>query len=265
MSAPATAPAAILTRHGRVGVITLNRPDALNAANAALSLAVGEALEEIAADDELRVAVLTGTGRGFCAGMDLKAFADGEDVAAPGHPEWGFAGVARHPIAKPVIAAVNGVAVGGGCEIVLSCDLVVASRAARFGLPEVKRGLFAGGGGLLRLPRQIPRRVAMELILTGDLIDADRALALGLVNEVVAPEQLLPAALALADRIAVNAPLAVQTSKQVVLESMAHGDDWGDDAWRVNDAAIETIMTSADAAEGARAFAEKRAPVWTGR
>jgi crotonobetainyl-CoA hydratase len=254
-----------VTRQGHIGVITLNRPQAMNAVNAALATAAGEALEQLDADDAIRVVVLTGAGRAFCAGMDLKAFAGGEQIDPLGHPEWGFAGIVKHPVATPTIAAVNGPAMGGGAEIVLTCDLVVASTAARFGLPEVKRGLFAGGGGLLRLPRQLPRRVAMELILTGDPIDAERALEHGLVNQVVAPDDLLPAALALAERIAVNAPLAVRLSKQIVRDSAVYGDDWSPEIWQVNDALVEQVVTSADASEGARAFAEKRDPVWTGR
>lgn len=257
-------PAAVLTRHGRVAVITLNRPQALNAANAAMSTAVGAALCELAADDELLVGIITGAGRAFCAGMDLKAYAAGENVAADGHPEWGFAGAARHYVDKPVIAAVNGPAMGGGAELVLACDLVVASEAAVFALPEVKRGLFAAGGGVLRLPRQLPRRIAMELILTGEPLSAARALELGLVNQVVPVEQLLPAALELAGRIAANAPLAVQTSKRLMHSGLRWGDDWDDELWQLNEAAIDLIMNSKDGREGARAFAEKRDPVWQG-
>jgi crotonobetainyl-CoA hydratase len=197
--------------------------------------------------------------------MDLKAFAAGEDVAAPGHPEWGFAGLARHFVGKPLIAAVNGPAMGGGAEIVLACDLAVASTKASIGLPEVKRGLFAAGGGVIRLGRQIPRRIAAELIYTGEPIDGARALELGLVNRLVEPEVLLDTALALAQAIALNAPLAVQASKRLMHESFADGSDWSDRIWERNQRVVAQIQTSADGVEGARAFAEKRAPVWTGR
>jgi crotonobetainyl-CoA hydratase len=258
-------PVATLTRVGRVAVITLNRPGAMNAANAELSGAVGEAIETLANDPELRVGIITGTGRAFCAGMDLKAFAAGDDVAAPGHPEWGFAGVVRHYIAKPLIAAVNGFALGGGAEIVLACDLVVASTRATFGLPEVKRGLFAAGGGVLRLPRQVSRRVAMELILTGGSLTAQRALELGLVNRLAEPDDLISSALELANVIASNAPLAVQTSKRLFHSAFAYGDDWSEALWQLNDEAIDIMMRSEDAIEGARAFAEQRPAVFTGR
>jgi crotonobetainyl-CoA hydratase len=258
-------PAALFSRHGRVAVITLNRPRALNAANSALSTAVGQALETLAADPELQVGIITGTGRAFCAGMDLKAYAAGEDVSADGHPEWGFAGAARHYIDKPLIAAVNGLALGGGAELVLACDLVVASDKAVFALPEVKRGLFAAGGGVLRLPRQLPRRLAMELILTGEPLAAARALELGLINRVVPSEQLLDEALGLARQIAANAPLAVQTSKRLAHAGLRWGDDWDDELWQLNEAAIDVIMNSEDGREGARAFAEKRDPVWQGK
>ncbi|MDQ1735134.1 MAG: hypothetical protein QOH56_1385 [Pseudonocardiales bacterium] len=264
-AAPTDEPAALFSRHGRVGVITLNRPQALNAANSALSTAVGQALETLAADPELQVGIITGTGRAFCAGMDLKAYAAGEDVSADGHPEWGFAGAARHYIDKPLIAAVNGLALGGGAELVLACDLVVASDKAVFALPEVKRGLFAAGGGVLRLPRQLPRRLAMELILTGEPLAAARALELGLINRVVPSEQLLDEALGLARQIAANAPLAVQTSKRLAHAGLRWGDDWDDELWQLNEAAIDVIMNSQDGREGARAFAEKRDPVWQGK
>jgi crotonobetainyl-CoA hydratase len=258
-------PAATAERDGAVLLITLNRPDALNACNAELAGIVGAALEELEADPSLRVGVITGAGRAFCAGMDLKAFLAGEDVAAPGHPEWGFAGVGRHFVAKPLIAAVNGLAMGGGAELALACDLIVASRTARIGLPEVTLGLYPAGGGVLRLTRQIPYRLAMEMILTGTPIDAERALRIGLVNQVVEPDQVLPAALELAGRIAANGPLAVQASKQLVRDCAEFGDDWSDAIWAVNDAVFERLRVTADAVEGATAFTEKRPPTFTGR
>jgi len=256
----------LVTREDHVLIITLNRPESLNAVNASVSAAAGDALQYAQEDPEVRVVVVTGSGRGFCAGMDLKAYARGEDVAAPQHPEWGFAGLTRHFIDKPLIAAVNGFALGGGCEIVLACDLAIASQAATFGLSEVKRGLFAGGGGVFRLPRVVPRRVAMEMILTGEAISADAALQNGLVNRVVAPEQLLDETLRIARAIAANGPLAVQASKRLVHETFRYGSDWDDEIWRLNDRAAERVLGTEDGREGARAFAERRAPVWkTGR
>lgn len=255
---------ATVERHDSVLLITLNRPEALNACNAALAGDVGAALEELATDPALRVGVITGAGRAFCAGMDLKAFLDGEDVSAPGHPEWGFAGTARHDLDKPLIAAVNGLAMGGGAELALSCDLIVASSKAKIGLPEVKLGLFAAAGGVLRLTRQIPYRLAMEMILTGEPIDAEQALRCGLVNRVVEPESVVPAALELAARIAANGPLAVQASKRLVRDTARFGDDWSDEMWAVNDAVFRRVSATADAREGATAFTEKRPPVFTG-
>ncbi|MTD15988.1 crotonase/enoyl-CoA hydratase family protein [Nakamurella sp. YIM 132087] len=257
-------PAVLYHRDGTVGVITLNRPKAMNSANAALSDLVGEYLEQIAADPEVRVGVITGTGRAFCAGMDLKAFAAGEDVAGK-HPEWGFAGAAQHWIDKPLIAAVNGFAFGGGAELMLACDLAVISSTASIAVPEVKRGLFAAGGGAVRLARLLPRRLAAELLLTGRPLTAPEALAAGLVNRMVEPDELMPATLELAREIGANAPLALQVTKQVMYRSLAAGDDWTDEAWAENAAAFAKIAVSADAAEGATAFAEKRDPVWTGK
>jgi crotonobetainyl-CoA hydratase len=270
MTSPATDPAAaepavLFERIGNVGVITLNRPKAMNSANAELSGLLGGYLEQVAADPEIRVAVVTGTGRAFCAGMDLKAFAAGEDTACPGHPEWGFAGAAQHWIDKPVIAAVNGFAFGGGAELMLSCDLAVAASTAQVGVPEVKRGLFAAGGGAIRLPRLMPRRLAAEILLTGRPLTAEQALAAGLVNKVVAAEELMDATLELAAEVAANAPLALQATKKVMYRSLEFGDDWTEEAWAINGAEFATLAASQDALEGARAFAEKRDPVWTGK
>jgi crotonobetainyl-CoA hydratase len=258
-------PVALFERRGAVGVITLNRPRAMNAVNAALSTAVGEAVEELAADPELRVGVVTGSGRAFCAGMDLKEFAAGRPVSAPGHEDWGFAGITRHYIDKPLIAAVNGFALGGGTEILLACDLAVMSEDAVLGLPEVSRGLFAAAGGIVRLPRMVPRRVAMEAILTGDPVDAARALELGLVNRVVPADQVLSAAIGLAERIGRNAPLAVQASKRLAYRGLRVGDDWSDELWELNDGEFAAIAATEDALDGARAFTEKRAPRWQAR
>jgi enoyl-CoA hydratase len=247
-------------RTGGVELLTINRPDARNSIDLATSLGIGAALDALADDDDVRVVVLTGSGdRAFCAGMDLKAFARGEDVtAAPG----GFAGITQRFFPKPIVAAVNGAALAGGFEVMLSCDIVVAANHAIFGIPEVTRGLFAAAGGLIRLPKRIPRAVALELALTGDPIGAARAHALGLVNRVVAPEDVLPEALAIAERIAQNAPLAVRASKEILSKAAELPEEEG---WRLSDAAKDAVFSSEDANEGAVAFAEKRPPAWKGR
>ena len=261
-----TEPAVLTERRGHVLLVTLNRPDARNAVNGELTLGLGTALEEAEQDAEVRVVVLTGAGeQSFCAGADLKAISRGESLNPPGTEAWGFAGMVQHPISKPVIAAVNGNALGGGTELVLTADLAVAAEHAQFGLPEVKRGLIAAAGGVLRLPAQMPHKVAMRLILTGEPIRAADAARWGLVNEVVPAAELLDAALALAEAIAANAPLSVQYSKKV-----AQGIEDGripreDAAWAASDAAMMAVFTSEDAMEGPIAFAEKRAPVWKGR
>jgi crotonobetainyl-CoA hydratase len=262
---PAAEPAAVLERRGRVALITFNRPRALNAVNAALSAAVGEALEEFNADPELRVAVVTGAGRAFCAGMDLKEAAAGRSVMAPGHEDWGFAGLVNHYVDKPVVAAVNGFALGGGTEIALACDLVVADENAQFGLPEVRRGLFAAAGGLLRLPRQVPKKIALEMALTGEPLDAATAAGWGLVNRIAPAGRSVEVTLELAETIAAGAPLAVQASKHLVHRSEAFGSDREPAMWDENDRAWQAVSASEDALEGTRAFAEKRAPVWQGR
>jgi crotonobetainyl-CoA hydratase len=259
-------PVALVGRHGHVLVITLNRPGAMNAANAEVSTQVGEAIEEAEKDLAVRAIVLTGAGdRAFCAGADLKVLARGEDVTAPDHPEWGFAGYVRHPVSKPTIAAVNGFALGGGTELALASDLVVAAESASFGLPEVRRGLFAAAGGVFRLPGQIPRKIAMEMMFTGEPVSAARALALGLVNQVVPDGLALEAALALAGRISANAPLAVQASKRLAT-GLAAGAIAGEEmAWQQNHRELAAIFASEDMREGTRAFAEKRPPVWRDR
>jgi enoyl-CoA hydratase len=249
----------LVEERGQVLVVTLNRPEARNAVNRALAEAVAEAMDRLDDRDDLRVGILTGAGGNFCAGMDLKAFLRGE---APAGRDRGFAGLTGKPPRKTLIAAVEGPAVAGGFEIVLACDLVVASTAATFGLPEVKRGLAAGGGGLVNLHRRLPYHVAMEVCLTGDPIRAEEAHRHGLVNELTDPGRALDAAMALAERIVANAPLAVDASKRVVVESV----DWPtDEAMNRQVPIIGEVFVSEDAREGARAFAEKRAPVWQGR
>ncbi|HEY0508687.1 MAG TPA: crotonase/enoyl-CoA hydratase family protein [Blastococcus sp.] len=260
------APDVLVERRGHVLLVTINRPAARNAVNEAVCIAVGDALEEAESDPDVRVVVLTGAGdRAFCAGADLKAITRGERIIPVGREHWGLAGWVSHPISKPTIAAVNGAAVGGGTEIVLASDLVVASETATFGLPEVQRGLVAGAGGAFRIVEQLPLRVGMEILLTGDPIDARRALELNLVNRVVSAEQLLDAALALAEKIASNAPLSVQASKKIAL-GLVDGDRPAErTGWENTREASRMTAGSQDAIEGPRAFAEKRAPVWTGR
>jgi crotonobetainyl-CoA hydratase len=253
-----------------VALLTLSRPQALNAVNSALADELGELLDRVSGDPEVRVGVVTGEGRAFCAGADLKEIAAGRDVGPTKHPEWGFAGLVQHWVSKPLIAAVNGYAMGGGTEIALACDLVVASEQATFGLPEVKRGLLAAAGGVVRLQRQIPVKLALQMALTGDPVPAAVARDWGLVNDVVPAEQVLTRALELAGRIAVNAPLSVQYTKRVMYEAASAGSDWnpawnGGDPWQVNAKAMDVVFGSADAIEGSTAFAQKRAPVWTGR
>ncbi|HEU5037985.1 MAG TPA: crotonase/enoyl-CoA hydratase family protein [Nocardioides sp.] len=245
-------------RRGRVLVLTMNRPEARNAIDQALASAIEAAVTELDEDPDLVVGVLTGAGGTFCSGMDLKAFARGERVVT----DRGFGGMTERPPEKPVIAAIEGWALAGGCELALACDLLVAARDAQLGIPEVKRGLVAAAGGLSRLPHALPYPLAMELALTGDPITAERAHALGMVNRLTEPGGALDEALALADRIAENGPLAVRTSKWL----MATAAGWNDpDLWRRQQERVLEVMTSADATEGATAFAEKRPPRWTGR
>jgi enoyl-CoA hydratase len=248
----------LVTEEEGILVLTLNRPEARNAATFAASQIIAEALDALDARDDLRVAIITGANRTFCAGMDLKRFLEGESPMIPGR---GFLGLTIRSAKKPVIAAVEGYALAGGCETALACDLIVAGRGAKFGIPEVKRGLAAMAGGLIRLPRQIPHRIAMELALTGDMIGAERAYQLGLINEIVDDGEALGAAKALARRIIANAPISVLVSKEIVDASR----DWShDEMFELQDQYRDRIMNSSDAKEGARAFAEKRAPNWTG-
>src|SRR5579859_5783766 len=248
---------AVLTeRRDRVLLITINRPDQRNAVNAAVARGIAAALDALDADHGLAVGVLTGAGKGFCSGMDLKAFVAGERPHVEGR---GFAGITQRSAAKPLIAAVEGFAVAGGLEVALACDLLVAARGARLGVPEVKRSLIAAGGALLRLPQSLPRTVVMELALTGDPIPAERAYELGLVNRLTEPGQALETALELAEAIAVNAPLALAATKRILTESV----DWPQAEFFERQRAIaDPVFTSEDAREGSRAFAEKRAPVW---
>ncbi|MHB8438616.1 MAG: crotonase/enoyl-CoA hydratase family protein [Acidimicrobiales bacterium] len=248
-------------RRGHVEIVTINRPEARNAINGDVTAAMDGILNAAEHDDDVWVVVLTGAGdKAFSAGMDLKAFASGNGAGIIDAN--GFASITKRAFPKPIVAAVNGTALAGGCEIMLSCDLVVAAEHAVFGIPEVKRGLIAGAGGLIRLPKRIPRAVALELALTGDPIDAQRAYQIGLVNRVVPAQLLMEEAVALAEVIAANAPLAVRCSKKVMLTS---SDMTEAEAWSMNDATFGEIFTSADAMEGAVAFAEKRAPNWQGR
>ena len=259
-------PAALSERRGNVLLITINRPDARNAVNGAVSTAVGDLLQQAQDDADVWAVVITGAGdKSFCAGADLKAISRRENLFHPQHPEWGFAGYVRHFIDKPTIAAVNGTALGGGTELALASDLVVAEESAKFGLPEVKRGLVAAAGGVFRIVDQLPRKVAMHLLFTGEPITAAEALEWGLINEVVPDGTVVDAALALAQRITVNAPLAVQASKRVAVgvdEGVITADEVG---WTRTMREIGALMKSEDAKEGPLAFAEKRQPVWKAR
>jgi enoyl-CoA hydratase len=249
----------LVERRDQVLVITINRPQARNAVNRAVAESIAAAIDELDADRALTLGVITGAGGSFCSGMDLKAFLTGERPSSRGR---GFAGLTQAPPKKPLIAAVEGYALAGGCEIVLACDLVVAAESAKFGIPEVKRGLVAAAGGLMRLPNRIPPQIAMELALTGDFLDARDAHRHGLVNRLTDTGDALDGALELAARISANGPLAVAVSKQIVFESA----DWSEaEMWDRQAALIEPVFTSADAKEGAKAFAEKRPPAWTGQ
>jgi enoyl-CoA hydratase len=239
--------------------ITLNRPEARNAVNRAVAEGVAAALDRLDGEDALRVAILTGAGSSFCAGMDLKAFVAGERPYAEGR---GFAGIAERPPEKPIIAAIEGYAVAGGFEVALACDLIVAARDAKVGIPEVKRSLVAAAGALIRLPKRIPYHLAMELALTGDPIGAERAYAVGIVNRLAEPGGALDAARELAAAIVRNGPLAIAASKRILAAAV----DWSEaEAWERQRAISDPVFASEDAREGATAFAEKRDPVWRGR
>jgi enoyl-CoA hydratase len=247
-----------LERRGNIALVTLNRPEARNAISPEVSQTMAGLLDDIEADDQLRAVVLTGAGPVFSAGADLKVVAQGgaADIA---RGKGGFAGIVSRDFPKPIIAAVNGAALAGGFEIVLACDLVVAADTARFGIPEVQRGLMAAAGGLIRLPKRVPLAIALELAMTGDPIDADRALALGLVNRVVAQDRVVEEAGALAERIGQNSPIAVRQSRRLVREAAELPEAEG---WRRTNELMLEVFGSGDAVEGATAFAEKRPPVW---
>ena len=239
-------------------IVTINRPEAKNAMTKAASEAIAAAMDRLDAEDDLRVGILTGAGGTFCSGMDLKGFLRGESPSVEGR---GFGGVVQAPPAKPLIAAVEGYALAGGLELMIACDLVVANDKAKFGIPEAKRGLVAAAGGVMMLPDQIPERIAMELALTGDFIDAARAYELGLINTVT-DGAALDGAKALAAKIVANGPLAVKVSKQIIKESRG----WAmEDRYKNQAQLIAPVFVSEDAREGAAAFAEKGAPNWKGK
>ena len=245
-------------RRGSVALLTLNRPDARNAISPEVSNTMKELLDAIETDNTVRAVVVTGNGPVFSAGADLKVVAQGRAGEIAG-VKGGFAGIVNRDFPKPLIAAVNGPALAGGFEIVLACDLVVAADTARFGIPEVQRGLMAAAGGLIRLPKRVSLAIALELAMTGDPIDASRALALGLVNRVVPTDAVVAEAIALAERIGENSPIAVRMSRQLVREAAEMSEA---DGWRRTNELVVPVFESGDAVEGATAFAEKRKPIW---
>lgn len=249
----------VLTREqDGILIVTINRPEAKNAMTKAAAEGIAAAMDRLDSEDALRVAIITGAGGTFCSGMDLKGFLRGETPSVEGR---GFGGLTQAPPKKPLIAAVDGYALAGGLELMIACDMVVANNKAKFGIPEAKRGLVAGAGGLIRLPEQIPQRIALELAVTGDFIDAERAYQLGLINRIT-EGPALDAALELAATISANGPLAVQVSKQIISEYR----DWPvDQRWAKQGALMGPVFASADAREGASAFAQKRKPNWTGK
>ncbi len=249
----------LVQREGAVLVVTINRPQVRNAIDRATSEAIARAMNVLDSDDSLTLGILTGAGGNFCTGMDLKAFLRGERVELDGR---GLAGIIETPPRKPLIAAIEGYALAGGCEIALACDLIVAADNAQFGIPEVKRGLIAGSGGLIRLPQRIPRQIALEYALTGAMMPAAEARQWGLVNRLTVPGGALDAARELAAAIAANGPLAVRMTKRIVAESPT----WpANETWPRQRELLEQIIASDDAREGALAFGEKRAPRWSGR
>jgi enoyl-CoA hydratase len=256
----AVAADAVLTeRRGNVLLITINRPEVRNAVNGAVAEGIAGALDELDADDGLSVGVLTGAGGFFCAGMDLGAFVKGE---SPWFGDRGFAGIAQRASRKPLIAAIEGFAVAGGMEIALACDLIVAAKGAKMGIPEAKRSLVAAGGALLRLPQRMPYHVVMELALTGDLLPADRFHEYGVVNRIAEPGSAVDVALELAERVVKSGPLAVIASKRILQEQY----DWSsEEMWEKQGAISGPVFASEDSKEGAGAFKEKREPVWRGR
>lgn len=257
--------AVLVERRGHILVATINRPEARNAVNAAVHEGLGDAIELAEHDPEIRVVIVTGAGdKAFCAGADLVAVSRGEAIMPKDKAKraWGFAGFMQHPISKPIVAAVNGFALGGGTELALASDLVVAVDSAKFGLPEVKRGIIAAAGGAFRIVNQLPDKVAMEVLLTGEPISAQRALELGFVNRVVPADRLMECAFQLAHLIAENAPLAVQASKRLA-KRIIDGTIPDEAAnWEANKRENKALYQSEDAREGPLAFAQKRAPVW---
>lgn len=248
-----------IERRGAVLVITMNRPHVRNAVNHAMSQGIAAAVDQLDNDASLAVGILTGGGGTFCSGMDLKAFVSGERPEIDGR---GLAGISEAPPRKPLIAAVEGYALAGGCEIVLACDLVVASETASFGIPEVTRGLVAGAGGLIRLPRKIPPQIALEYALTGAHFSSIDAHRWGLINRLTPEGGALDGALELAAAIIKNGPLAVQATKRIVMESAS----WTEaEAWDRQRSIVDAVLATDDAREGALAFAEKRPAVWSGR
>jgi enoyl-CoA hydratase len=251
-------PAVLIDRRDRVLIVTINRPDQRNAVNMDVASLIAEAMDTLDADPELAVAILTGAGKGFCSGMDLKAFANGQ---RPYIGDRGFGGITQRSAEKPLIAAIEGFALAGGLEIALACDLIVAARGAKLGLPEAKRSIVPASGGLLRLPRLLPRAIAFELALTGESITAERAHELGMINRLCEPGAALAAGLDLATTLAANGPLAVAAIKRILVQS----PNWSDSEFFMQQAKIsEPVLNSEDAREGALAFAERRAPVWRG-
>ena len=258
MTASSSDTCILVGREGAVLVITINRPEVRNAINRATSEAIAHALDLLDSDPTLAIGILTGKGNHFCAGMDLKAFLDGERVELEGR---GLAGIVKRPPSKPLIAAVEGYALAGGCEIALACDLIVAAENAQFGIPEVRRGLIAGSGGLLCLPQLIPRQIALEYALTGKAMSAADARHWGLVNRLTQPAGALDGARALAAEISANGPLAVRMTKRIMTESPS----WpAAELWERQSDILEQVIATDDAREGALAFSEKRAPRWTG-
>ena len=246
----------LVEQRDRILIVTINRPRAKNAIDAAVSQGLADAMDRLDEDPALSVGIITGAGGTFCAGMDLKAFARGENVAVEGRG----LGFTERPPSKPLIAAVEGYALAGGTEVALATDLIVAAEDSAFGIPEVKRGLVAGGGGLFRLPLRIPSAIAMQLALTGENLPAPRAHELGMVNVLTQPGGALEGAIALAEQITANGPLAVAATKRVMIESR----EWpAEERWTRQFEIIGPVFASKDAKEGAIAFAEKRAPEWT--
>jgi enoyl-CoA hydratase/carnithine racemase len=254
------APKVLVEREDWVGIITINRPDARNVIDPEVAAGIEAALDELDADPKVRAVVLTGAGeKAFCAGMDLRAFAKVGPKGGFFTEKGGFAGITSRKLVKPLVVAVNGAAFGGGLEILLAADCAIAASSAKFALPEVKVGMHAGAGGVIRLAKRIPRSVALKMVMSGEPISAQRALELGLVNEVVAPDQVRPQALRLARSFASASPTSVLVSRELMLRSLEATEE---QAWDLNKAAARIVLRCGDAKEGPKAFAEKREPVW---